>query len=197
MRKTIKYHIWPQDLIWSEVISSITKSAEKRGFRKLEHTSYDLTLNEYENIDGHGIDEVIKLLERPISFKCLSCEWDYISEDSLRNLRIQINYSSREIKLEVRSVDVDLMETINSEIICLVSKSESQEWLASEASYALGKNKHVLLLVEKDTIFKPSLLGGDLEQVRFYSGRIEMVFVPILSEFRRIHVKGLFGPSQY
>ena len=73
----------------------------------------------------------------------------------------------------------------------IVSGDREHKWLIAEPSYALGKGKHVLLVVEKEATYTPTILGQDLEQVRFDSGHIEQTFIPLLQEFRSIRIRGI------
>lgn len=75
--------------------------------------------------------------------------------------------------------------------IGIVSGNREHEWLIAEPSYALGKGKHVILVVEKESIYTPTILGKDLEQVRFEVGHVEQTFIPLLREFRSIRVRGI------
>ena len=95
-------------------------------------------------------------------------------------------YTSQAIPAKVKS-RID-----NQDIFLgIVSGDREHEWLIAEPSYALGKGKHLILLAEKDAIYKPTILGQDLEQVLFDSGHIEQTFIPLLREFRSIRIRGL------
>lgn len=76
-------------------------------------------------------------------------------------------------------------------LICVVSGKGKHPWLVAEPSYALGKGKHVVLLIEEGTDYDSTILGRDLEQVRFPPGHIERSFIPLLEEFRSVRIKGL------
>ena len=73
----------------------------------------------------------------------------------------------------------------------IVSGDRDHEWLIAEPSYALGRRKHVILVVEKEAIYTPTILGQDLEQLRFDAGHIEQTFTPLLQEFRSIRITGI------
>lgn len=77
-------------------------------------------------------------------------------------------------------------------VVVLVTGDREHSWLVSEAGYALGKGKHIVVLVESCTSFDAAILGSDLERIGFDESRVEQVFVPLLREFRSIGVKGLF-----
>jgi hypothetical protein len=75
--------------------------------------------------------------------------------------------------------------------LCVISGKKGHPWLVAEPAYALGKGKHIVLLVEEGTDYDPTILGKDLEQVRFPPGHIEKTFIPLLAEFRSVRIKGL------
>ncbi|MGC8605455.1 MAG: hypothetical protein ACP5VS_17455, partial [Desulfomonilaceae bacterium] len=95
-------------------------------------------------------------------------------------------YTSEGIPDKVRS-------RIDSQDIFIVTVSGPGEapWLIAEPTYALGKGKHIVLAVENGANYDPTILGKDLEQIRFGSGHIEQTFIPLLQEFRSVRVKGL------
>jgi len=95
-------------------------------------------------------------------------------------------YASRDIPNKVKS-RIDLQDIF----ICLVSGSREHPWLIAEPSYALGKGKHIIVLSEEETKYDATILGRDLEQIRFPSGHVEKAFIPLLQEFRSIRIKGL------
>jgi hypothetical protein len=73
-----------------------------------------------------------------------------------------------------------------------VSGDRDHSWLISESSYALGKNKHIILLVESATKIDNGILGKDLEYITYPENEIEKTFCSLLQEFRSIGVKGIF-----
>ena len=75
--------------------------------------------------------------------------------------------------------------------VCVASGEEEHPWLVAEPSYALGKGKHLILLVEEEAFYHPTILGEDLEQIRFPRGHIEKTFISLLRELRSVRVKGL------
>lgn len=75
--------------------------------------------------------------------------------------------------------------------LSVVSGDRDHGWLIAESAYAQGKGKHVLLMLEKEASYAPTILGKDLEQLRFDSGHIEQTFISLLEEFRSIRVRGL------
>lgn len=95
-------------------------------------------------------------------------------------------YASNDIPDKIK-IRIDEQDTF----ICLVSGNREHPWLIAEPSYALGKGKHIILLVEKETEYDTTIIGRDLEQVRFQRGHVEQTFIPLLQEFRSIRIKGL------
>jgi hypothetical protein len=95
-------------------------------------------------------------------------------------------YTSQAIPEKVKS-RIDTQDIF----ICIVSGDREHSWLIAESSYALGKGKHVILLVENQASYNHTILGQDLEMVRFERGHIEQSFIPLLQELRSIRVRGI------
>jgi len=96
------------------------------------------------------------------------------------------SYASEDIPDKVRE-RIDAQDIF----VGVVSGAEEHPWLVAEPSYALGKGKHLILLVEDEATYSPTILGEDLEQIRFPRGHIEKTFVTLLGELRSVRVKGL------
>jgi hypothetical protein len=103
------------------------------------------------------------------------------------NIKEGEDYSSSSIPEQVKS-------RIESQdiFIALITGNNSHEWIISETSYAHGKDKHIILIVENGSNFNPSILGNDLEQIRFSPECIEKSFHKLIREFISIKVKGIF-----
>lgn len=76
--------------------------------------------------------------------------------------------------------------------IGLVTGTREHEWITAEAAYAQGKGKHVILIIEEKSGFRPTILGRDHEHIPFGAGAIEQAFIKLLGEFRSVGVSGLF-----
>lgn len=94
------------------------------------------------------------------------------------------HYSSQPIPEKVRARIDD-----QSLYLALITNAERHDWLTAEAAYALGKDKHVIVLIEEGTKFNPTILGTDLEQIRFPVDTVERSFISLLREFRDIGVR--------
>jgi len=95
-------------------------------------------------------------------------------------------YSSREIPEKVRS-RIDRQEIF----IALITGQRDHAWLQAEPAYAKGRGKHIILIVQEDSGYNPTILGTDLEQIRFPRGQVEKAFIPILQELQNVRVRGL------
>ena len=93
-------------------------------------------------------------------------------------------YNSRSIPEKVKS-RIDQQPIY----LAVVTNAESHDWLIAEAAYALGKDKHIILLVEDRAKFNPTILGKDLEQIRFPVELVEKSFTKLLEEFRDLGVR--------
>lgn len=73
--------------------------------------------------------------------------------------------------------------------IGLVTRNPEHDWIIAEVGYARGKGKHIIVIVEEDANFNPTILGADFEQIRFVGDQIEQSFTKLLLEFRSIGVR--------
>ena len=96
------------------------------------------------------------------------------------------NYTSQAIPDKVRTL-IDSQDIL----LAIISGNEEAPWLIAEPNYALGREKHVVLAVENGANYDATILGKDLEQIRFEPGHIEQSFIHLLREFRSVRVKGL------
>jgi len=123
--------------------------------------------------------------------------FDKVAEGYCNTLSQFLRLLGFDIKEGEPYASTDIPDKVKSRIdsqdifICLVSGSREHPWLIAEPSYALGKDKHVIVLSEEETKYDATILGRDLEQIRFPSGQIEKTFIPLLQEFRSIRIKGL------
>jgi hypothetical protein len=97
---------------------------------------------------------------------------------------------------EYQSTDIPdkVKHKIDQNEIVLVNFSgdRSHDWLISEASYSLGKNKHLIRIVESTTDVEPGIIGKDNEYIKYPENEIEKIFIPLLREFRSVGIKGIF-----
>jgi len=96
-------------------------------------------------------------------------------------------YSTETVPTKVRKL-IDRQDIL----VAVVSGNDTHDWLTAESSYALGKGKHVVPMVEEGTSYKATIHGEDLQQIRFPAGQIEKTFIPLLQEFTSVRVKGIF-----
>ncbi|MCX6237580.1 MAG: hypothetical protein NTY07_08505 [Bacteroidia bacterium] len=78
-------------------------------------------------------------------------------------------------------------------LMVLVTGQRNHEWLTAEIGYAMGKDKHILLLIEENTDFNKTILGKDLEYILMDRNNIDNAFCSILREFKSIGIKGLYN----
>jgi nucleoside 2-deoxyribosyltransferase len=85
------------------------------------------------------------------------------------NVKQGEEYSSRDVpgKVKGRIEQQDI-------IIALISGERNEyQWIGSELTYAHAKGKHVILMIENGLDFNPTIMGTDLEQIRFPKECIE------------------------
>ncbi len=49
-------------------------------------------------------------------------------------------------------------------------------WILSEAAYAKGKNKYIIIICQDDITFNKGIIGGDYEHLTFPKDLIEKCF---------------------
>ncbi len=76
--------------------------------------------------------------------------------------------------------------------IGLATGQREHDWIVAESAFASGRDKHIILLVEDDSGFNPTISGKDLEQIRFAVGYPEQCFIRLVEEFRSTGIAGLF-----
>jgi hypothetical protein len=76
--------------------------------------------------------------------------------------------------------------------IGLVTGIQEHDWITAEVAYAHGKEKHIILIVEDRSSFRPTIMGHDFEHIPFKIGAIEQAFIKLLEEFRSVGVCGMF-----
>jgi 5S rRNA maturation endonuclease (ribonuclease M5) len=75
----------------------------------------------------------------------------------------------------------DIPEKVASKIdcqdifICLVTSGDTS-WILSEASYAKGKNKYLIIICQDNVPFNKGIIGGDYEHLPFPESLIEKCF---------------------
>jgi hypothetical protein len=105
----------------------------------------------------------------------------------LRFLRVEIadSFRSEPIPGKIKS----LIEK-NDLYFAVVTGQRDHSWIVAEMSYALAKNKRLVLIVQEGCTFNPALAGQDLERLVFKK-QIEETFIGILQEIRRLDVIGV------
>jgi hypothetical protein len=68
----------------------------------------------------------------------------------------------------------------NQDILLAVVTPGDSTWITSEAAYAHGLKKYVVLLAEEGTAVKKGILGSDYEHLLFPPGNIEKAFSDLL-----------------
>jgi hypothetical protein len=118
---------------------------------------------------------------------------DYYS--SLYNFFLNLGFQVAQGE-DYQSTDIPdkIKHRIDQNDIVLVnfSGNRSHDWLLSEAAYSLGKNKHVIRIIESTTDVEPGIMGKDNEYIKYPENDIEKVFIPLLREFRSVGIKGIF-----
>ena len=87
----------------------------------------------------------------------LSSFFELLGFDVIQGEEYNSNYIPEKVKNRIDTQDI---------FIALIS-GDKHDWITSESSYAHKGGKHIILLVENNTVFNPTLLGKDLEQYVF------------------------------
>jgi hypothetical protein len=82
---------------------------------------------------------------------------------------------------ETRDIPAKVADRIKTQDIfmCIVSGGD-HSWILSEAAYAKGLSKYLIILVQDDLTFNKGIIGTDYEHIPFPANRIEKVFSPLL-----------------
>jgi hypothetical protein len=78
---------------------------------------------------------------------------------------------------ETRDIPDKVAEKIRSQdiFICLVTPGEAS-WILSEASFAKGRNKYIIIICQDNITFSKGIIGGDYEHLLFPKDNIENSF---------------------
>lgn len=63
--------------------------------------------------------------------------------------------------------------------ICLVTPGDSS-WVLTEAAYAKGKNKYLIIICQEGTPFNKGIIGSDYEHIVFPENLVEKCFIDLL-----------------
>ena len=82
---------------------------------------------------------------------------------------------------EAKEIPTKVLDRISTQdmFMCVVTKGD-HHWILSEAAYAKGIGKYIILLCEKGIDFNPGILGRDYEHIVFPPGFIEKAFSDLL-----------------
>jgi hypothetical protein len=82
---------------------------------------------------------------------------------------------------EARDIPAKVAERIRSQdiFLCLVSEGDPT-WILSEAAFAKGLSKYIVILVQDDLPFKKGIIGTDYEHMTFPKGLIEKTYSDLL-----------------
>lgn len=82
---------------------------------------------------------------------------------------------------EARNIPEKVADRIRAQdiFLCLVSEGDPT-WILSEASFAKGLSKYVVILVQDDLLFKKGIIGADYEHVTFPKNFVEKAFTDLL-----------------
>ena len=77
-------------------------------------------------------------------------------------------------------------------LIAIINGERDHDWIISEIGFAKGKNKHLILIKEKNTLFNSTILGQDFEYIKYEETHIEQAFIPLIQEFKSVGIKGIY-----
>ena len=82
---------------------------------------------------------------------------------------------------EARDIPSKVAERIAAQdiFLCIVTRG-NHSWILSEAAYAKGLSKYIVLMCEEDIEFDKGILGRDYEYISFPQGCIEKAFTELL-----------------
>ena len=82
---------------------------------------------------------------------------------------------------ETRDIPEKVTHRIESQdvFVCLVSAGD-HSWVLSEAAYAKGRNKYIIILCQEGVAFNKGIVGGDYEHLTFPKEQIEATYSDLL-----------------
>jgi len=82
---------------------------------------------------------------------------------------------------EARNIPEKVADRIRSQdiFLCIVSDGDAS-WILSEAAFAKGLSKYVIILRQEDVPFKKGIIGVDYEHLTFPKGSMEKAFTDLL-----------------
>lgn len=82
---------------------------------------------------------------------------------------------------EARDIPEKVAERISSQdVFILLATPGESAWILSEAAYAKGHGKYIVILVEDGTVLNKGIIGGDFEHISFPPGIVEKAFTHLL-----------------
>jgi hypothetical protein len=60
-------------------------------------------------------------------------------------------------------------------LICLVTPGDTS-WILSEAAFAKGQNKYIVVVCQEEVTFNKGIIGGDYEHLSFPKDNVEKCF---------------------
>jgi len=78
---------------------------------------------------------------------------------------------------EARDIPDKVAAKINSQdiFLCLATPGDLN-WVLSEAAFAKGRNKYIVIICQNDVVFSKGIIGGDYEHLTFPKDNIEKCF---------------------
>jgi len=126
------------------------------------------------HFDSDG-DEYFRRLERPL---------EILGFNILQGEEYASSPIPEKVKHRIEKQDI---------MIVIVSGNREHDWLTAEIGFGLGKEKHIIILKEKDIEFNTTIIGKDFEYIPLGTDAIDIALSRLLSEFRQIGIKGLFN----
>jgi hypothetical protein len=82
---------------------------------------------------------------------------------------------------EAKDIPDKVADKIRSQdiFICLVTPGDSS-WVLSEAAFAKGRNKYIVIVCQDDITFNKGIIGGDYEHLLFPKENIEKCFSDLI-----------------
>lgn len=109
--RSIKYHIWPRDLAFDELLLSLSAFAHKRGLNITESSFFMVSIDTFEDYDCGSLEEIAEVLKRVRTFRRLHARQRYLHpEQKGRLINFEVVANGEAILLSVGSDDPDLRD---------------------------------------------------------------------------------------
>lgn len=131
--------------------------------------------NQFDRLSRYGLKKSIFLAHK-------FDDYGKTQSEILKTYLERLGFDVKEgIGYEAKNIPEKVANKIDSQdiFICLVTSKE-YNWILSEAAYAKGKNKYIIIICQKGIKFNKGIIGGDYEHLLFPNNFLEKCFSDLI-----------------